>query len=81
MKDKEQWLSIINHSKNGNSSRTLCRWAYAMVEASSLNWKEKFESITEAMEVIYNKGLRGDISDKWKKMGFTNEQFNYQLFV
>jgi len=64
-----------------NSPRALRRWARDVIEKSELDAECRKKATEVALTVIDAGGWRGDISDKLKEAGFTNEDFNFALFV
>ena len=76
---QEQWLFTAKSITKGNG-KNLCKWAYAMVQAANIPEESKSIAMIEAMYEIQNGMLRGDISACWLKCGFTNEQFNYEMY-
>lgn len=77
---KEEWLQTAKANSKGDG-RAVCKWAYAMVQAADIPEESKSVALIEAMRMLQLAGLRGDISEHWVDCGFTNEQFNYELFL
>jgi len=78
MASKQEWLNTAKATAKGNG-RNICKWAFAMVESADIHPDSKSIAMIEAMDIIREGGLRGDISTRWLDCGFTREQFNYQL--
>ena len=76
----KEWLETAKANKVGDSWG-LCKWTLAMVKAAKLSQDEKDLALLDAMKIIKDGGLRGDISDCWRDLGMSNEQFNFELFV
>jgi hypothetical protein len=58
----------MGHGKN--SKRELKLWARDAVRDTKFTNQVKGFLLREADYIIENDGLRGDISDRWKKMGY-----------
>ena len=61
---------------NRNCKARLLEWVTEIMADNKTNlpWVDK-KLCTTAAKIIINKGgLRGDVSDKWKALGFTTEQ-------
>ena len=80
LNEKQKWLNTAKSQKKGKG-RALSVWAYAMVKAANIPEESRSVALIEAIEEIRKGGLRGDISTRWEKIGFTNQQFNFELFT
>ena len=66
--------------KQDNSLEAIQKWICDTVGQSTLNKQDKEKCMNAAMAQSSSL-FRGDFSDMWLGMGFTNEQFNFELFV
>jgi hypothetical protein len=56
-------------------------WTKRLVAQSTLGHEQKVAALKVALKSGVEGGLRGDVSDALRGAGFTNEQFNFELFV
>ena len=59
----------MNYGKNSKAELKI--WARECVNKTMYETRIKDILIREADAIIENGGLRGDISDRWKKMGYS----------
>lgn len=64
-----------------NSKDELTKWAKELVANSTLEQGQKKVALSIATKVISQGGWRGNVSDALKARNFTNEDFNFELYV
>ena len=66
--------------ETGTDMETIKLWIKWVVEQSTLDQSYKDRAYALVLN-DWHTLLRGDISDRWINAGFTNEQFNFKLYV
>jgi len=56
---------------NKNSVEELSEWLLKAVKTSNLRTADMKHCLKVGRRIIKNGGLRGDVSDRWKRDGFT----------
>lgn len=72
---------MIRNIKQDNSEESLKQWVLDLVEQSQLSVIKKECAKAIGFRVIREGRWRGDISEQLVKQGFTNEEFNFELYL
>lgn len=63
-----------------NSQKAIGAWVADLIDRAKLEDKQKVRAAMVANRIMAHGGWRGNISDALRENGFTNEQFNFELY-